>query len=368
MRSADEEPKHCRWAGSDSPRLLRTHLRDCETPGCEVCQPCGERHCRVCGREHVTLDGRGTDQTCTDCLHDVRTDLADIVARTHDLLAEAMSRGISSEAAALIAPAAEPEDFRRRIAYIRFGNGCRDDRCPMHADLPRPIGPACSPLDDKCEHRTCRIIDRKWCSTIAAMLAGARIGQHHPLYVLAEWERVVRHELGHDRAVVRRATIEAAADYLDGQLTDLAHDADFGFEDLALALRQTRGHLEDVLHDNAQPDKGAPCPSCGKANLEHIYGDDEDEDHWACPRKMCGQWWTEEEYRKRVEGTYVQVADALTASQIATAYRVPEGTVRSWVARKRVRKRGRDAQGRQLYDVADTLAQRDSEALSDNVG
>lgn len=32
----------CRWNGSTSPRLLRSHLRDCESAACPGCQPCTE--------------------------------------------------------------------------------------------------------------------------------------------------------------------------------------------------------------------------------------------------------------------------------------------------------------------------------------
>lgn len=48
-----------------------------------------------------------------------------------------------------------------------------------------------------------------------------------------------------------------------------------------------------------------------------------------------------------------------TASQLKETYRIPEGSTRGWASKGLVTKRGKDIAGRQLYDVADALAQRD---------
>ena len=196
----------------------------------------------------------------------------------------------------------------------------------------------------RCGHASCLALV---CPNVIAWASDNR-DEPHPVWVLDTWEREATAVLGFE---FRWAEPR--------HLTTCAHDPEFPFEEMAAELRRCRGHLEDVLHDSSRPETGAPCPSCGRAKLEHVHGDTETEDAWCCPRKACGQTWTEAEYRNRVEGAYLQLADRLTASQIRETYRVPEGSTRGWATKDRVRKRGRDAQGRQLYDVADVLACRD---------
>ena len=81
-------------------------------------------------------------------------------------------------------------------------------------------------------------------------------------------------------------------------------------------------------------------------------------DEWSCP--ACQTTWTDAEYRMRIGTDYLDVADRLTASQIQARYRVKPGTLRQWVARGRVRQRGRDDSGRLLYDVGQVRAMRDN--------
>lgn len=318
----------CRWAGSDRPRLLRTHLAGCEDR-CDGCQPCPERHCQVCGRTHVTSEGRGTDQTCADCLGVARDDLGLIADMSARMLAEAMRRSVNSDAAMLAGPAADYETWQRRRRLI--------------------VDAAVFADEGSDEHRR-----------LVALAEDCR-DEKHPLWVLGTWDFLVREHL--DQPTDERVTVAKSAAYLDGHLTRLAHDEGFDFAELSRDLRGCRGYLEDVLSEGEREERGAPCPTCGRSALVKHYGDTEADDRWTCPR--CGQWWTERDYRAKVAGTYVAVADALTASQIAATYRVPEGSVRSWAVlrpgeeRPRVRKRGRDQHGIQLYDVADVLAMRD---------
>lgn len=388
----------CRWAGSEQPRMLRTHVRDCEAAGCGGCQPCPERHCAICGHEHVTADGRGDDQVCAACIGEVRNDLRDIVNLTARLLPEAVHRGVNSEAASLAGPT---QDTSETIEAYRWR-----EMSAMWGRIPELDG------DDQ-----------------------------HPGWVLGSWEVVVRDHLSQPSEA--RITIPSARDYLDGHLTRLAHDPAWCFEELARDVRRCRGHLEDVLHDSRKGQQGAPCPMCGRAKLEWItanpqrepcacgprptlkhaehgpcscpftarlvrterngkveetlvrvydfdgeepsvghahpredlacvacrreaewdqrhaaHGDDPDADRWCCPR--CAVAYTEHDYRAKVEAVYVQTSDRLTASQIAATYRVPEGTLRRWAAQGDVRRHGYDGQRRQLYDVGDTLAMRDA--------
>lgn len=325
----DQHRPSCRRTGATR-TLNDRHLRDCNTSGCLGCQPCTERHCQVvlvndrpC-RNHVTADGRGTDQTCATCLGETRTYLADIWTLSSALLGEAISRGIRSAAANLAGPVADVETWTNRRASVLAGR-----------------------------------LDPSWLTEQGKELADDDVP--HPLWVLATWERDVRVHL--DQVLspgTSRPTLTEARDYLEHHLTWLAHDPDFDFAGLATALRDCRTHLERAVQLEEHHDTGAPCPACGNARLRKDYGATDDDDRWTCPR--CKQWWTEHDYRVKIAGTYIAVAEALTASQIREQYRVPEGSTRGWATKGLVHKRGRDDAGRQLYDVAEVIACRDRKA------
>lgn len=305
----------CRWVATDQPRMLRTHERDCNTSGCPGCTPCPERHCALCGIEHVTHEGRGDDQVCAPCIGDVRTGIRAIVDMSERLLTEAVHRGVNSEAANLagrtIDDAEGHEAWRYRAMSAAMG------RIPQ--------------LDDDTQH---------------------------PLWILGTWEMLVREH--YDQPTRERLTLTAAREYLNGHLTRLAHDVDFAFEELARDVRGCQAHLEDVLREGERDDLGVTCPPCGRARLVKSYGKTEDDDRWTCPK--CRQWWTDEDYRDKVSGIFVGVANELTDRDMETRTRVPAATVRSWAHRGKVRKRGRSADGRVLYDVADVERVRDEDA------
>ncbi len=353
----------CHWAGDDRPRMLRSHHRDCNAADCPGCQPCPERHCRACNREHVTVDSRGTDQTCGACLATTRTTLQRIRSTTTLMTTAALERGTNSLAALHAGPTANVEAWGHVYASLKAGRLCRcrtvrGQRCP--ATLPDATGPLCrKPL---CAHPSCIRI-RGLCPDLIAWTLDCR-DELHPLWVLGTWDFNVRDHYGHLIPVdgdhdERRLTLDDTATYLDTQLTALAHDEDFAFEDMAHEIQRCAEHLDQVLQIAPYTETGAPCPLCGRADLAKSYGTDEADDRWTCPK--CLAWWTERDYRAKVTGTYVAVASALTASQIRETYRVPEGTTRSWAQRGRVAKRGKDQQGRMLYDVAHVLACRDQE-------
>lgn len=311
----------CRHVGRGLNRLLTSHLATCETATCPGCAPCPERHCQVCTHRHVTVDGRGTDQTCATCLGETRTRIGALVTMSAALLGEALRRGINSHAAALAGPVADPEVWSyRRLSVL----GQR--------------------------------IDPRWLEDQVDLL--------HPAWILGTWERETRIHLGQTVSPgTSKPTLTEAASYLTGHLTRLAHDETFAFGEMADDIRTCHNHVERVLALDEHHEIGAPCPSCGnKAGLEKVYADTENGDKWTCGR--CHQWWTELDYRAKVSGTYLAVAQVLTASQIREQYRVREGTVRQWVLRKKVRTAGRDDKGRQLYVVSDVLAARDARAAS----
>jgi transposase-like protein len=317
----------CRWDSTAKKRVVTDrHARDCTTSGCPGCQTCTERHCQVCRHTHVTVDGRGTDQTCARCLGETRTHLADIWTLSTALLGEALARGIRSAVANLAGPVADVETWSNRRASVLAGR-----------------------------------LDPSWLTEQGKELSDDDVP--HPLWVLATWEREVRIHL--DQVLspgTSRPTLTEARDYLEHHLTWLAHDGEFDFAGLATALRDCRNHLERAVQLEEHHDTGAPCPACGRGRLRKDYGASDEDDRWTCPR--CQQWWSEEDYRAKVAGTYVAVASALTASQIREQYRVPEATIRKWAERGKVKRRGRDQHGRQLYDVADVLARRDGVAAS----
>jgi len=236
---------------------------------------------------------------------------------------ESFHRGVESEAAMLWGPTADPEAWRHRAMSAMMG----------------------------------RVPD--------AYLADCR-DEQHPDFVLGGWEQEYRDAL--DQPTDLAATLPRVVDYLDRQLHVVATLEDPAFEDFARDVRGLRAHLEDVLHDGVREEQGAPCPACGEADLVLRHGEavDGSDDRWTCPRRACGQSWTEHDYRAKVAGTYVQVADRLTASQIRETYRVLEGTVRQWASRGQVAKRGKDPQGRQLYDVGEVLTMRDQREERDS--
>jgi hypothetical protein len=319
----------CRYVSANQPRVLPgRHGADCafaaislgrgDTNGAEVgpgatasvlsvpgasdgfacvgCLPCPEPHCRICGRNHA-------EQTCADCLNDVRNDLAEIVRLCDDLPIEAEIKGIDSEAANLAGPAADWETWHHVKASVRVGR-----------------------------------LPEGWQETADHEL--------HPLFVLGGWDAMVRDALEHDEPN-ERVTITLAAAYVSRQLTYLAGYVDLPFEDLARDLRQCRAHIERVLHDGEQRDTGAPCMTC-RVPLERVWGSDGAEDGWRCPR--CRETSTESQYRFLVSHLHLETAQWLTDQACAEKFPgVRPGTIREWARRGLVARR-RDS-GRVLYAV-----------------
>jgi len=226
----------CKWAGSEQPRELPNG------------DPCPQRHCGTCGHRHVE------QLTCASCVGEARTDLGDIVKLAGQLPEEAEERGINSEAAMLDGATADVGAWRQRRAY-----GYRD-------------------VTDRDKHGNLVFPDR--------------LGENSPLWVLGTWDLLVTEHLGHKRT--RRVTLERARDYLAANLTDLAQDPDFPFDELATDLRKCRGHLEDVLHDSRRGDiANVGCFDCG-GDLERRLTKTGFDDHWTCQR--CHRRYTYAEY------------------------------------------------------------------------
>lgn len=341
----------CRWDGER--RVTARHLRDCNTSGCGGCEPCTQRHCDC--RRHLRAD---EPRTCARCVGATRGHLERIDDLCRLAPIAATERGIGSALMVLAGPVPEHSTHSARRAWAHGGALCR---CPGDCpdQTPMPAGPVCKDADDKarpCAHHACRRRTyRPTCPGLADWLEYAD-DEQHPLWVLGTWDFLVAEHLEHVRR--DRVTITSAVTYLDSNLTYLAQDDGFAFDEFARELRGCAAHVEQLMGVAAFVQLGAPCPTCNRT-LELHHGLTEKDDRWRCPSPACEGEWTQGEYDQHVYRRYLDRAEHLTAPQILAQYRVPEGSVRGWAARGEVRKRGRDQSGRQLYDVADTLACRD---------
>ena len=334
------------------------HGRECNTSGCPGCLPCVPEHghCVTCQHRHLTKDERWN---CARCVGKVRENLRKIEAYTAQAHREVVQRGINSAAFMVAAPAADPEAHGFLHQSATSGRLCkcrkRGQTCPATVEPPRI------------------------CPDAAAFIEDAR-DELHPLTVLGWWEMLWREELCLPSD--ERITVGKARRFLDEHLTRMAQQLDPDFDQFRTEVAACRTWLENVLGEGARDERGVQCFMCGRARLVKWYDDDlvtlEDgtvtgaQDHLYCPREDCGHWWSEADYRAKVDGLYVQWAGCLTAAQIAETYRVPESTVRRWASgwtergiwqEPTVQRRGKSATGAALYDVGDVLAMRDRATL-----
>lgn len=324
----------------------REHTRKCDTTDCRGCRPCSEDHCDVRGCAHH-VNHQARLYTCPGCIGRARRRVNDILDRYAQLPAQAVVGGVDSEALNLHGPAADPEQYAVRQewnAELDEAEAWRRGWCKFPRDLD----------DDK----------------------------HHPLTVLGRWDVYVRDRYGPPTDLF--VNLSRAADYLTGPILDtFAHTKEF--EDFDTDTRRCLTHLETVLSDSRQPEKGAPCPTCrltrpgkkaprlekhlaehaglkrgevcklgpkvdhqGRSLCRTCRGDD---DTWHCPSNP-EHHWTEGDYRARVDGDYVEQATALTADQAAERFGIKASVIRVWGSRGHVKKRGKNRDGITLYDVA----------------
>jgi hypothetical protein len=251
-------------------------------------------HCtarRACGN-HV---GRG-ELTCAQCVGRVRQDIRTIVARSAELLPEAVERGVvTTEALNLASPAADVRTWSER-------------RVAMKAHL-------------LTWEALARITAKQYVHARATMEDD---DEHHPYTVLTRWELMLRED--YDQPRTTPTSISAAADYLERTLPRLAQDPEQDFRNFRNEIRKCRSHLEATLRDSQTPERGAPCPDCLAAGrvvkLDREYPhwcDDEacerihysvmmdkhgeivpdtTHDRWVCPR---GHWRSHEDYQRWIE-------------------------------------------------------------------
>lgn len=286
----------CKFVASDQPRVIAgRHLPDCTDDACTACLPCPELHCVVCSRVHAKA-------ACTGCLDDARSDLKAIGDLCASLPAEAVEKGVQSEAMMLLGPTSDPEAWRNRATSAMVGR-----------------------LD-------------------ASYLEDCR-DEMHPLWILGTWEQIWRDHLDHYS--IATVTVSSAHAYLDMQIGYMSEQTEPAFDEFARELRGCRAHLEDVLRDGIREERGAPCVQCEKPMVRVA-------DHWVCRR--CDRWVTEDQYRYAVGVAYLQHSDKLTAAELGEKLGVKASMIRVWGSRGLVRKRGKNGDGITLYDVADAEA------------
>jgi ribosomal protein L37AE/L43A len=241
------------------------------------------------------------------CLDAARTDLEAIATLCASLPAEAVDKGVQSEAMMLLGPSSDPEAWRNRATSAMIGR-----------------------LD-------------------ASYLEDCR-DEQHPLWVLGSWEQIWRDFLDHQTE--QPVTWGSAYGYLNTQIAYMAEQSDPPFDEFARELRGCRAHLENVLHDGIREEKGAPCVQCEKPMTR---GDD---DHWHC--RTCHRTVTEAEYRFAVAAAYQAHSDRLTATDLAVRIGVKASIIRVWGSRGLITKRGKNHDGLTLYDVNSAITKRDS--------
>jgi hypothetical protein len=293
-------------------------------------QPSIERRCRVCRHTQVTVDGRGTDHTCATCLGEVRTNLTAIWTYSAQLLGEAIVRGIQSQAAVLAGPSADPETWNRRAILVA--------KAAAYADAHTPAAAALKALIED------------------------NLDEPHPGWVLHLWELTIRNHL--NQPTDKPRTISDARAYIHGHLTRLAHDPDFPFDELARALDHCRKHVEGVLHDGEQIERGAPCQRCRKP-LERRTLDDGRIEYTCTTHGTL----SENQYRLAVQAEHRAQADRLNADDMADRTGIKASTIRSWANVRRIQRRGEDpveyppllrscgvdSKGRKVYRVSEVL-------------
>jgi hypothetical protein len=317
----------CYHAGRDQPRMVRKrHDEDCPEARwrpplvmveCDGCQECTEPHCLVQWHGERGDCETHAESVCPSCLGKVREHVEEIVRLSGlPLVAEVLTKGAASEAADLLGPAADPKQWRQRGDY-----GHRFD-------------------------------------------ADSRVGWHtHPLSVLGWFDMIVTEHLGHSRTT--RITITRAAGYLDRNLHFLAADIEFDFADMANTLADCRGHLERVLHDGEQVERGAPCLKCGTRVVRQL--DKDGRVSYRCER--CREDITDSGYLFAQKAQRLKDADRLTADDMAARTGVPAGTIRRWANVRNIegidyeplfKSPSRNGMGHKVYRVSDVEAVRDS--------
>lgn len=320
---------------------------------------CSEHHCAMRGRcpNHVQPDAG--IRTCGACIGRTRRHLTEILVRHALMSFDAQVDGIDSEAMNMLGAAAAPEQYAARRAQL-------------------------AALYER----------RGWCDW--PRLESYRADDpHHPYAVLGRWDQALR-DHGYLGETDLLFTVDRGVVDLSRALNGPFPHGD-EFEDFAAEVATCLAHLEAVDHDARTPDLGRPCPTCvlkhGSApRLRKRYarhpGYDPGQrcekpkcpicagknDTWHCP-DVAEHWWSDADYRAKVDADYLEHADELTAPDLAVRLGVPLSTVRKWASRRwddttrawiepRLVSRRKGPDGRKVYPVAQAAALRDGRLVS----
>jgi hypothetical protein len=190
--------------------------------------------------DHVTHVGKH-DDTCAECMAEIRGNLREIGRLCDALPEEVEHRGVNGEALMLLGPVADPEAWGHVEASVAAGRLPRDWQDPT--------------------------------------------GELSPHFVLLRHQMIWRDALEHDDAP--DASLATAINYLDQNLTYMAGFPWVDFPDFAKDLRTCVGHLLSVLHDQERGVRAnVPCFECG-SDLERRLGKAGFDDHWTCRNTRC---------------------------------------------------------------------------------
>lgn len=260
------------------------------------------RHCtarRTCAN-HIGP----RELTCARCIGRTRMDIRVIRDRAAELWPVALSGGRQdSEAAMLAGPGANYGVFTARQAISREW---------IYANIHQPARDWCDNPDCTRRHFKTQAGNR-WHkrgleNAIVDLLE--EDDEDHPYSVLTRWQMMLSEDYRDQLPEIMG--IAGAADYLERILHRIAQDPEQDFPLFAREIRHCRNHLENVLRDGTQPERGAPCPDCkedGKINrltrewghwcteedCDQIHFLDESGDRWVCPANRT-HWMTAEGY------------------------------------------------------------------------
>jgi hypothetical protein len=226
----DRRPPACHFDRDLAERVTREHRDDCATPEThDGCAPCTAPHCVLCGRRHLDNDHPTTDD---ECIGNVRTDITEILWLCRHLRWQAARAGHNGRLAA-----AAPIPGADAMVLIARAGADGDDL------IWSPT------LDD--DHAVTRLVP--------------------PLLPLAGWDHQWRAYFDHDDPA--SPSVAGIIHYLTDHLTQMSRATDGpdwpGFaRDMAALRRQ----LEQVLHDEHDPERGIPCFECGD-HLVRKFGD-----------------------------------------------------------------------------------------------
>lgn len=291
-------PAPCYRDRDNGVRFIRNgHRPDCAEVECQGCTPCPEpRHCTA--KRNCSWHLPEGVITCGRCVGDVRRELRWIGDLAALMPTQALADGGDSQAANLAGPTADARDWRatslarrhRLTAYLM-------------AD---------------------RLTEKQATRALEAMEPD---DEHHPERVASTWTLMLAEDYRHP--LPSRLTLWWCLDYLDRNLHRVANDQEQDFGLLKAELKKCRQHLEAVIHNDTNRDRGAPCPTCAAARrtearaaeiegrevekkplprLERHYAHwckaedcemfhftDDKSDVWRCP-KNADHWWTQQGY------------------------------------------------------------------------